>query len=67
MQDDYWAKKLQKERARSEPSEPVEIERNQEAIARDKGRQERNVAEEVAREQTRKEERASKEVSARIR
>jgi len=58
-QDEYWAKMLEKERSRSSRSEPVEIKRKKEVIARDADeRLERDVAKDAERERMREEERA---------
>lgn len=58
QQDDYWASKLNKERVREEQSEPIDITRKKEVIARDsKERIERDVAKDVTREKLRNEER----------
>ncbi|KAL9185333.1 hypothetical protein ACHAXT_003110 [Thalassiosira profunda] len=58
-QDDYWAKKLEKENARKARSEPVELKRRKEVMARDQEeRAERNVAKDIQREKIRDEERA---------
>lgn len=58
-QDAYWADMLEKENARKERSEPVEIKRKKEVSARDsRERVERDVAKDVTRQQIREEERA---------
>jgi len=58
-QDDYWAKMLEKERVRKESSEPIEIKRKKEVIARDaEERLEREVAKDAIRERVREDERA---------
>eukprot|EP00571_Detonula_confervacea_P004724 CAMPEP_0172314108 /NCGR_PEP_ID=MMETSP1058-20130122/21693_1 /TAXON_ID=83371 /ORGANISM="Detonula confervacea, Strain CCMP 353" /LENGTH=812 /DNA_ID=CAMNT_0013027887 /DNA_START=131 /DNA_END=2569 /DNA_ORIENTATION=+ len=59
QQDDYWAKMLNKEQERKQQSEPIDITRKKEVIARDsKERVERDVAKDVTRENIRNEERA---------
>lgn len=59
LQDDYWAKMLEKERVRKESSEPIEIKRKKEVTARDaEERLEREVAKDAIRERVREDERA---------
>ena len=58
-QDNYWAEKLKKEQARKQRSQPIDITRKKEVIARDsEERLEREVAKDVERATIREEERA---------
>jgi len=58
-QDEYWAKQLKKDTARKERSEPIDITRKKEIMARDsEERMEREVAKDAERSKIREEERA---------
>ena len=58
-QDEYWAKMLKKEQSRTETSQPIDITRKKEVMARDmEERLERDAAKDVERAKIREEERA---------
>ena len=58
-QDEYWANMLKKEQSRTETSQPIDITRKKEVMARDmEERLERDAAKDVERAKIREEERA---------